>query len=225
MTKANIKKKIHIIIEIILILIAFGIVNPFIDFMYQYKLMKIKEVNPDVIDDINYLFSPSLIKGDKLLLYISFLIIIICYYSFKYTVYLINEKNKYELNISKIIRIRILLVSFIFIASMMPLLPLSEIIGDFVLAIIPFSFMPMIIMLATIPLVGINDNINVKQSLIEALIIFITLPILLLGSSYIFYKVFGITNRYVITYIITPYIIVFFSKFSSIKNLDKIDKY
>ncbi len=208
-----------------LILIAFGIVNPFIDFMYQYKLMKIKEVNPDVIDDINYLFSPSLIKGDKLLLYISFLIIIICYYSFKYTVYLINEKNKYELNISKIIRIRILLVSFIFIASMMPLLPLSEIIGDFVLAIIPFSFMPMIIMLATIPLVGINDNINVKQSLIEALIIFITLPILLLGSSYIFYKVFGITNRYVITYIITPYIIVFFSKFSSIKNLDKIDKY
>lgn len=225
MNRVSIKKKIHIIIEMLLISVAFGIVEPFIDFMYQHKLAKIKEFNPNVTDDIKYLFSPSLIWGDKLLLYISFLVIIVCYYSFKYTVYLINEKNKDKLNVSKVIRIRLLLTAFIFMASMMPLLPLSEIIGDFILVVIPFSFMPMILMLAAIPLIGISDNINIKQSLIDALIILITFPILLLGSAYILYKVFGITNRHVISYIIGPHIIVLFSKLNSIRNLNEIDKY
>lgn len=230
-TQQTPKGYLTIAIEIIISALLFFLIDPVIEFIYLEKYLHIKELNPHIIS-IDFIFSPSRRMGDKLVLYISLSVIIIGYMIFKYTIYQVTHKSLSRWTLSNIVRLRMLIIAFMFLGLYGILVPLIDGFpevgrhSDIILFIlISASFLPLIIILASVSTVGISQDINVQRALREALIIFVSFPILCWGGAYFCIKVLGIKNQYVIIYIIQPYLFYFLSKFSSFKNLKKLDEY
>lgn len=228
--KTSSKKYFYTLIEIMICIgILYG-VNPFVEFLYVEKYAKLKAIRPGIFE-LDYFYSPERRMGDKILLYGLFTVLIICYYAFKYTISTVSKANVSIQTLSNIIRIRLLIIAFVFIASFLTLLPLD--LPDWILALcIVSSFIPLIIIITNISMIGINNERNAQKALLQSVTIFITSPIFFYGLFLVSKSLHPFLGRWTLIILSIPFYIIFLMfliRFSSFRNLDndakEMDKY
>ncbi len=225
----SVKKYFHLTIEILISFFSLYLVNPMVELIYVQKYLKIKGKNPNIFE-LDYFYPTSRRLEDKIILYVCFLVIIIGYQVFKYTMKIVAKNRNNITVLSNIIRLRILILAFVFLACFFSLLPISDSLPDFVLGgILSFSFLPLILIFISVSSVGIINDINIQQHLKDALGVFFTLPILCWAAYSFGVEFLGTSNIHIIKYIFMPFFIFILYKFKSIRNLDdntkKLDKY
>ncbi len=223
------KNYFYLAIEILISFFSLYLVNPMVELIYVQKYLKLKEKDPNIFE-LDYFYPTSRRLEDKIILYVCFSVIIIGYQVFKYTMKIVAKNRNNIMVLSNIIRLRILILAFVFIACFMSLLPISDSLPDFVLGgILSFSFLPLILIFISVSSVGIINDISIQRHLKDALGIFFTLPILCCGAYSFGVKFLGTNNIHFIKYIFMPFFISILYKFKSIRNLEdtgkKLDKY
>ncbi len=133
--------------------------------------------------------------------------------------------------LSNIIRIRILTIVFAVIASFQTLLPLD--LPDLILGLcLTSSFIPLIIIITSVSMVGINSENNIQKSLLQAVTIYITTPILFYGLYLVAIPLYPFLGQWTVLFLRITFDIVFCTylmMFSSFRNLHRdtkeMDKY